>query len=272
MQAEYKESYFLSAGEVNAEGEMSIPLLTSKIIDIATAHANSLGIGNPDMGALGFGWVLSRLTIEMNQWPIANHSYSITTWIEDWNRHFSMRCFMIADEKGNPLGYARSIWMVMDTVKRENAGLSHLNLPKEMISTRECPIARQTKHLGILPSEIDVSEKHNFLIATFPPRKYTFKYCDIDYYRHVNTVRYVTLLLNQFPLETYDHFSVRRIELNFLHEAHYGQEVMILTSGQNNPTPTYSLTFTAAKDFNLQSAKTPMLFARIFFTKRDNHS
>jgi len=65
MKQEYTESHFLSAGEVNAEGEMSLPILASKIIDIATAHANSLGIGNPDMPDTDMGWVLSRLTVEM---------------------------------------------------------------------------------------------------------------------------------------------------------------------------------------------------------------
>ena len=55
MTPEFKQTFFLSAGETNAEQEISLPLLTSKIIDIATAHANSLGIGNPAMGARGWG-------------------------------------------------------------------------------------------------------------------------------------------------------------------------------------------------------------------------
>lgn len=61
----FSRSFFLSAGEVNAEGEMSLPLLVSKIIDIATAHANSLGIGNPSMAAMNRGWVLSLSLIHI---------------------------------------------------------------------------------------------------------------------------------------------------------------------------------------------------------------
>lgn len=55
MSSVFSQSFFLSAGEANAEQEISLALLTSKIIDIATAHANSLGIGNPSMEALGCG-------------------------------------------------------------------------------------------------------------------------------------------------------------------------------------------------------------------------
>ena len=68
MTPEFKQTFFLSAGETNAEQEISLPLLTSKIIDIATAHANSLGIGNPAMEARGCGWVLSRIAIEMGRY------------------------------------------------------------------------------------------------------------------------------------------------------------------------------------------------------------
>ncbi len=214
MSPEFTQSFFLSAGEVNAEAELSLPLLTSKIIDIATAHANSLGIGNPSMEDRGAGWVLSRLSIEMDRFPKVNDTYSLTTWVESWNRHFSVRCFCVSDSEGNPLGYARSIWMVMNTRTRENEGLSHLHLDESLISARPCPIPRQARHEHIDPDDAKDT-------------RYTFAYCDIDYYRHVNTVRYVSLLLNSFTLEQMDATRVHRLELSFLHEARYGESVDI---------------------------------------------
>lgn len=262
MTREFTETYFLSAGEVNAEGEMSLPLLTSKIIDIATAHANSLGIGNPDMAHLGLGWVLSRLTIEMSDWPRANDTYSITTWIESWNRHFSMRCFCVAAADGTPLGYARSIWMVMNTESHVNAGLAHLSLPDDMVSDRVCPIARQAKHLPIFPQGFSPLPA-NALEATAPVKHHTFAYCDLDFYRHVNTVRYVALLLNQFDLVEHDRYSISRIELNFLHEAQYGTEVSILKSQSADDASLFNLALKPTPD-----AKETILFARIFFKQR----
>lgn len=217
------QSFFLSAGEVNAEAELSLPLLTAKIIDIATAHANSLGIGNPLMEDRNAGWVLSRLTIEMERYPRVNENYTLSTWVENWNRHFSVRCFCISDADGNPLGYARSIWMVMNTRTRDNEGLSHLDFDLSLIPDRTCPIPRQAKHTHI-PEE-------NHL------RDYTFRYCDIDYYRHVNTVRYVSILLNCFTLQEMDDTRVRRLELSFLHEAHYGATVEIR---RRDPNPLHS--------------------------------
>lgn len=209
--------YFLSAGDVNAEGEMSLPLLTAKIIDISTAHANMLGVGNPAMEDIGCGWVLSRLTIEMERYPRVNEAFTLTTWVEVWNRHFSMRDYRIEDTDGNALGYARSVWMVMDTLSHENKGLSHLKLDPETLAPEiPCPIERQSKHKS--------------LGAEFAKRKYRFRYCDIDFYRHVNTVRYVELLLNGYSVKEMDAKTVRRLELSFLHEGHFDSEVEIRQS------------------------------------------
>ena len=187
----YEEKYFLSASEANAERELSLPILTSKLIDIATAHANMLGIGNPSMEEIKAGWILSRLTIEMDRYPKVNDNYVVSTWIESTNRHFSERAFRIASENGEVYGFARSIWMVMDTENHTNVGLSHLEFKNEWIDGTVPPIERQAKHLNIvLPGE-ETENTKGTIIATRPAFDYCFKYCDLDFYRHVNTVRYL---------------------------------------------------------------------------------
>lgn len=226
----FEQTCFLSAGETNAEREISLPLLTSKIIDIATAHANSLGIGNPAMESLDCGWVLSRISIEMERYPRVNETYRLSTWVESWNRHFSVRNFMIADARGEALGHATSVWMVLNTATRENAGLSHLSLAPAMIDGRTCPIERPGKHTVIIPQESAGECPRGAVRATAPATEYTFQYGDLDFYRHVNTVRYVTMLLNRFTLDEMDATQVARLEMAFMREGRYGETVHLLRS------------------------------------------
>lgn len=242
-----KKSY-ISAAECNAQQELGVPMLVQKLIDVATEHANILGIGNPFMPAPGMGWVLSRLSIEMERWPRENTEYTVTTWVEDWNRHFSRRAFSIHDAKGDIIGYARSIWMVLNTADRSNAGLSGLNFRQEWVSDIPCPIATQ--------------EKHQKIEAGNDVTTYRFKYCDIDFYRHVNTVRYVDLLLNQFGMEDYDCNFINRFELSFLHEANYDMEIRInREQSASNPL---------LHRFSLEDSATgqAILYARIRFSAR----
>ncbi|MBD5357015.1 MAG: hypothetical protein HDR88_08450 [Bacteroides sp.] len=261
MKPIYSEIYFLSAGETNAEQEMSLPLLVTKLIDIATAHANSLGIGNPSMSHMNAGWVLSRLTVEMLYYPKVNDTYKISTWIESFNRHFSERAFKIESSDGKVFGYARSVWMVMDTIAHTNVGLSHFSLPEEMIAGTQPPISRQQRHVPIVENVLSVDKSKGALTATHPPFIYKFKYCDLDSYRHVNTVRYVVLLLNRFSLEEHDVSFVKRLELSFLHEAKYGMETSLLRSDE----PDTLLSFFQLSD---TEDNTPLFFARLLREKR----
>lgn len=257
----YTQKFFNSANESNPEGELAVNVLVSNIIEIATAHANSLGIGNPSMAHLGAGWVLSRLTMEMSGYPRCNSSYTISTWVENWNRHFSTRAFSIEDEQGTVLGYARSIWMVLDMKKHENFGLSHLKLPEGIIPGKECPIAPQSKHTEILPYAGNGEESANPRVANIPDTRYTFKYNDIDFYRHVNTVRYVTLLLNQYSLDDFDRNRVGRLEMSFLHEGNYGMNVSV----RRRLDPR-----TDTSEFSVvdESGGNPLIFAKISLQSR----
>lgn len=213
MQPVFDRSFFLTPGLCNARRELPVPQLVSQIIETATEHANLLGIGFKYMTPQKIGWVLSRLTLEMKRYPGFNEEYTLRTWVEDWNRHFSVRCFAILDHSGAEIGYARTVWMVIDLETHSNVGTERLPFSRDLISADlNCPILRQKRYSRSEPDRT---------------AHYTFRYTDIDFYGHVNTVRYVELLLNQFPLERYDAYCVGRLEMAFQHEARFDENVAI---------------------------------------------
>lgn len=55
-------------------------------------------------------------------------------------------------------------------------------------------------------------------------------YCDIDFNRHVNTVRYIGLILDRWPLGHYDNNEIARFDIAFHHECHFGETVTLRTS------------------------------------------
>lgn len=203
--------YVLTAGESDAEGVMPVPLLAERLIEIATEHANELGIGYATLIERNVGWVLSRLSIEMTRYPIINEHYSITTWIETYNRRFSERNFEIRDGEGRVAGYARSVWLPMDFASRTLADLAAFGVESFPEVDRPCPIAKAPR---IAPLTADAESED-----------YTFRYCDLDFNRHVNTVRYIELILNHWPLSHYDKYAVGRIDVLFHHECRFGQSV-----------------------------------------------
>lgn len=241
MENELTLNYTATAARCDAQRELSLISLASDLIETATAHADKLGIGNSAMN--GCGWVLARLTLEMDKFPSALSDYKITTWVESWNRHYSSRCFEISDSSGETLGYARSVWMVMDLLTHENRGLEHLSLPGNIISERVCPISRQGRHKALDNPEISY---------------YKFEYSDIDYYRHVNTLRYIQVLLNLFSLEQFDAYRIARFELAFMHECYYGETAKIEMSASDNEA-----------DIVVETQRAQAIRAKLKFVKRN---
>ena len=224
---EFSKTYYLAAGECNPQGELPLTLLMTRIIEVATLHANSWGVGYERLIRDNQVWVLSRVTIEMNENPKVNTNYKLTTWIEDYNRHFSQRNMRIDDENGKPLGYVRTIWMVIDMNTRASVDIEKLGYIRENVSDIPCPIEPQSR---LRPIE----QGHAV--------DYTFGYMDCDFNRHVNTVRYLALLMNMFDMDCYDHYFIRRMELSFIKETHYGETAQFVIDDSDSMESHMSIT------------------------------
>lgn len=220
---EYCQTYTLTAGESNPQGLMPVTLFAARVIEVATFHANELGVGYDRLISDGLAWVLSRLSIEMYRSPEVNERYTLRTWIEGFNRHFSERNFEMTDSSGEVIGHARSIWMAINIKERCAADLAMLESLRDSVSARVCPIDKVRRFTPV-PQGEGVRES-----------AYRFRYCDCDFNRHVNTLRYMELLLNQWDMDFFDTHAVRRFDIAFMREAKFGEEasVRLVCDGDN---------------------------------------
>lgn len=206
------QTFFLTAGECDAEGHMPLTRVAERIIEVATGHANALGIGYAALITKNLGWVLSRLSIEMKRFPAINETYTVTTWIETYNRRFSERNFEFTDGNGEVIGYARSVWVPMNFATRTLGDISEFGPANFPTADLPCPIDRTPR--------LDAADEAE-------EETYTFRYCDLDFNRHVNTVRYIDLILNHWPLEQYDTHTISRFDIIFHQECHFGETVTL---------------------------------------------
>ena len=216
---EFSRTYFLTAAECNAQGEMPLQRIVERVIEISTLHANAWGVGYAKLIESNEGWVLSRVTVEMTRYPRINDTYTVTTWIEGYNRFFSQRNVAITDAEGNVVGEARTIWMAINFATRQGVDISQLSYINKNVSDRRSGIAPQSRlrPVGEGTREVD----------------YQFKYVDCDFNRHVNTVRYIELLMNQFTLEHYDSHMLKRLEIAFVKETHYADVATVVIDDSN---------------------------------------
>lgn len=228
---ELSKSFGISAAGCDAARRLPPSTLVADIIDLAVAHADKLGVGYAAMAPHGIMWVMGRLSIEAERWPVMFDTYTLTTWVASVNRMMSERDFEITVD-GRHAGYARTIWSAIDSTTRQAALLTPVigGLDIAIRSDRECPVGRAPR-LGSPATPDSV-------------RSYTFGLSDLDFNRHVTTTRYVDLIVDTIPLDLYDRSSLRRIDLAFHREARYADTVDI--SSQLAAGPDGSTVITAA--------------------------
>lgn len=194
---------------VDFAGRLTMGVLGNHLLNCAGFHAAERGFGIAELNENHYTWVLSRLAVELEDMPRAYQKFSVQTWVENVYRLFTDRNFAILDEKGRPLGYARSVWAMISMETRRPADLLtlHGGAITGYVCDKECPIDR--------PGRIKVS-------GGSPEAEYQTKYSDIDINGHVNSIKYIEHILDLFPLEMYREKTLHRFEVAYAAESHYG--------------------------------------------------
>jgi acyl-ACP thioesterase len=137
--------------------------------------------------------------------------YNITTWVSDYGRAMSTRNFVL-DCEGEVFGRATTQWSMIDFNTRRAVDLRYLADHNDAVWDEVPPIERAGKLAAVEPE--------NTLV-------HRVAYSDIDFNRHMNSLRYFDLMLDCLPIELHETNRPVRIEINFLNETRYGQTLTI---------------------------------------------
>ena len=197
---------------VDFNGELTLAVLGNHLLNCASFHSAERGFGIATLNEDDYTWVLSRLAIEINEMPKEYEEFTIQTWVEDVYKLFTDRNFLILDKNGKEIGYARSIWAMINMKNRQPANLFeiHGEQMKQYILNQAVPIDK--------PSRIKV-------LAKQPTASHITKYCDIDINGHVNSMKYIEHILNLFPKSLYESKRVHRFEMAYVTESYYGDKL-----------------------------------------------
>lgn len=205
---EYKFS--IDAYLTDFRGKATLPMIGGFMLQAATKHADERGFGYSSMTSQQRVWVLSRMAIEMLEYPKNDTVLVIKTWIVTVNRLFTERHFALGDIEGKEIGFGRSLWASIDLETRKPTNLLELSgLPDYIYTEKECPIEGMTK-IPLL--------KDNFEKAC----DFTVKYSDVDINRHLNSMKYIEHFVDVFDIEMFREKEIRRMEINYVSEGKYG--------------------------------------------------
>lgn len=195
---------------VDFTGQLTLGVLGNHLLNCAGFHAEERGFGMAQLNNIHYTWVLSRLAIELKRMPMQYEKFSIQTWVENVYRLFTDRNFAVRDAEGTPIGYARSIWAMIDMKTRKPADLLSLHgghITDYICNDKECPIDKPG-HIKV--GNTTVIGEHRAL------------YSDIDINGHVNSIKYIEHILDLFPIEQFKDYRIDRFEMAYSAESYYG--------------------------------------------------
>ena len=112
---------------VDFTGRLTMGVLGNHLLNCAGFHASDRGFGIATLNEDNYTWVLSRLAIELDEMPYQYEDFTVWTWVENVYRLFTDRNFALFDKEGRKIGYARSVWAMINLNTRKPADLLALH-------------------------------------------------------------------------------------------------------------------------------------------------
>ena len=215
-------NYRVEPQDVDFTLRATIPSLGSAILNTAGIDAHGKGFGVDALNADNHSWVLSRMAVEFDCQPGQYTDYTIATWINEYGRVLSTRNFTLTDAAGNEFGRAVTQWAMIDLKSRSALDLSWVgDAHAEAIVDAPSPTDKPRKIRDVNPAQ---TVMHKVV------------YSDIDFNRHVNTMRYIEMMLDVLPIERFAEERPLRLDINFLKEARYGQTLSVALEERGSQT------------------------------------
>ncbi|MDR3271860.1 MAG: hypothetical protein LBT29_00040 [Flavobacteriaceae bacterium] len=217
-----KYPFTIDAYLTDFKGRAMLPMMGGFMLQAAAKHAEERGFGYSSMTSKKRAWVLSRLAVDMFEYPKNDTVLTVKTWIFNVNRLFTERHFAFEDSAGNVMGFARTTWASIDMETRKPVNLLELyGLTDYVREEQEAPIEGLTK-IPILKDSFETASE------------FTVKYSDIDINRHMNSMKYIEHFIDVFDINLFKDKEIRRIEINYIAEAGYGAHLKILQRKEND--------------------------------------
>ncbi len=198
---------------IDFTGRCRFSTTVSNILDVAGMDARRNGFGIDVLGPRGIGWVLSRLCVELDSRPMVNEPYTVVTWVKGYTPLLSTRCFEFRDAEGRCFGRAVSIWCLINFADRRPVPMETImETASKSVTPKDEPCPGPKK---IRPFDAPAADTHRV------------KYTDIDFNRHMNTLRYVDLVVDELPPEVSSSAAPMRVDIHFVKESVYGDKLNV---------------------------------------------
>ncbi|GHU31123.1 acyl-ACP thioesterase [Spirochaetia bacterium] len=208
----WQESVTVRFGDVDRSDRLTVAAASGYFQEAAIDHAQDLGVGRDALLETHQGWILSRFSVVMDIRPLSRSKIIVRTWPCGSRGPFAMRDYDIRDAENRILARGRSAWIIIDVEKR--AALR----PEPVLSRMPGNESMDSP----LPDGAQGIKFHEPLTLAGTRQA---AYSDIDYYGHMNNVRYIQWIADSTDPAVLEQAEPVRVDINYINEIKAGEHI-----------------------------------------------
>lgn len=209
----------IQSAQTDQFGKASVCALFHFMLEAAWAHAQVMDWGYEDLQQHHMFWVLSRLYMEIEQYPSWQDEIVLNTWSAGTDGMYAYREFILRNRKGEIVLKANTAWLILNLTTKRIVRLNDYKETFPKLATlspcREPQRLRPAKPAAQL----------NFLPVLFS---------DLDINKHFNSVKSLERVIDHFGIDFLNHYEPSAIEINYLKEGLAG-DTLAVSAEQTGP-------------------------------------
>jgi medium-chain acyl-[acyl-carrier-protein] hydrolase len=206
-------TYSVHTYELEPRQQVSIQAICNFIVDAAGRNVHDLGLSIPQLLEKGRTWFFTRFLIRMYEYPGWKIKIRIQTWPSGTQRLLALRDWRLF--RGQRLiGEATSGWLMIDKRNRRPVRLEN--------DARWNEVVHLERAIDYYFAKLPPLDDRRPLVAE---KEFSVRYADVDINRHANYLAYIHWILEGVPAEVRAEKTVAEMEVHYLAEANYGEDV-----------------------------------------------
>ena len=201
MKGYYERALTVLPSMCDAEGKLGVPQTFALFMDLATEHAELLGVGMGGLMKQGLFWLTVRTRIRFYRRPAMVETVTARTWPETPERSRCNRDYRLTRD-GEVLVEGKTEWMILNTKTNRlypTDGVFPADLELEAERVLPGPFMRMTE-------DFDGAEALG---------SYVVRSTDIDLGGHMNNAAYARAIAGAFTSEEWQSMRVSEMEIAF---------------------------------------------------------
>ncbi|MEM9423357.1 MAG: acyl-ACP thioesterase domain-containing protein [Spirochaetota bacterium] len=242
LQSVYNHHCSLRSSDADFSGRIKVSSLIQMFTDAGWAHVHKLRLGYEHLNRSRLTWVNTSLRLELSRHISWQQFGQITvrTWLAGRDGFYWIRDFLLLDGNNREFGRASTASILLDWETR-----------KPYLKDDVVPVLEVAELPRVFSTPNAKLAKWGQGGPWVECRAFSVQLGELDINRHVSNACYAQWLLDSYALPFYQQHKVSRIQLQYLKEALYGEELVLLRHCENSD------------DFCLKAGSSELLRARI---------